>query len=48
MAGTRKAVKKIMEDYLDRGDTELDLQDKGIENLLDVPYLSKYLLGESY
>ena len=41
MAGTKKAVKKIMEDYLDRNETEIDLQDKAIENLLDVPYLSK-------
>ena len=42
MAGTKKAVKKIMEDYLDRNETEIDLQDKAIENLLDVPYLSTY------
>lgn len=42
MAGHRKSVKKAMEDYVDRGEQELDLQDRGIENLLDVPFLSKY------
>ena len=41
MAGHRKSVKKAMEDYVDRGEQELDLQDRGIENLLDVPFLSK-------
>ncbi len=41
MAGHRKSVKKAMEDYIDRGESEFDLQDRGIENLLEVPYLSK-------
>ncbi len=40
MAGHRKSVKKAMEDYIDRGESEVDLQDRGIENLLDVPFLS--------
>ena len=43
MASTKKAVKKAMEDYLDNNETEIDLQDKAIENLLDVPYLSKWI-----
>ena len=42
MAGHRKSVKKAMEDYVDRGEQELDLQDRAIENLLDVPFLSKH------
>jgi len=41
MASTKKAVKKAMEDFLDKNETEIDLQDKAIENLLDVPYLSR-------
>ena len=41
MASRGKSVKKVMEDYVDRNETELDLQDRGIENLLDVPFLSK-------
>eukprot|EP00795_Rhopilema_esculentum_P014645 gene14645-5732_t len=40
MASRGKSVKKVMEEYVDRNETELDLQDRGIENLLDVPFLT--------
>ena len=36
-------MKKVMEDCIDRGETEVDLQDRGIENLVDVPFLSMFL-----
>ena len=34
-----KSVKKIMEETKNRGYEEIDLQDKSIVNVADVPYL---------
>ena len=37
-----KAIKKIIEETREQGYTEVDLCDKGIHKLLDVPNLRKY------
>lgn len=38
-----KSVKKVMEESRTRGLEEIDLQDKGINNIADVPYLCEFL-----
>ena len=42
MASTAKSVKKIMEESRSKGYEEIDLQDKAITNILDVPFLCKF------
>ena len=42
MASTAKSVKKIMEESRSRGYEEIDLQDRAITNITDVPFLCKY------
>ena len=40
----KKSVKKIIEEALSRNYEEIDLQDKGVTNLLEVPHLRKFFL----
>ena len=41
MSKMSKAVRKIVEESREKGYTEIDLGDKGLSNIADIPGLSK-------